>query len=193
MMMDKLVIKVFETINIIDHSALARLDEHMELRHLKKGEFFIQAGEKCKEIAFVNSGMLRSYYLTESGEDFTYCVRFEHDFMSAYSSYITGQPAVEYIQALVDTELYIIQKSFIEAQAESDHNTSKLMRFFAEQYIIELELRVFSYQKENAKKRYEYMLENHPKYLSEIPLQHLASYLGITQRHLSRIRKDFNH
>lgn len=135
--------------------------------------------------------MLRSYYLTESGDDFTYCVCFEHEFISAYSAYITGNETVEYIQALVDTELYVIQKSFIEKQAESNHSTTKLMRFFAEQYILDLERRVFSHQKENAKKRYEYILENHPKYLSEIPLQYLASYLGITQRHLSRIRKEF--
>lgn len=188
--MEKLIIKAIDTLEIIDNSALELLDAHVKIRHLKKGEFFIQAGQKCNEIAFVNSGMLRSYYLTESGDDFTYCVCFEHEFMSAYSAYITGNQAVEYIQALVDCELCIIQKSFIEKQAENNHSTSKLMRFFAEQYILDLEHRVFSHQKENAKKRYEYFLKNHPKYLSDIPLQHLASYLGITQRHLSRIRKE---
>lgn len=192
-MIENPVIKAIDDLDIIDSSSLELLKEHIEVRHLEKGDFFIQAGQKCNEIAFVSSGMLRSYYITENGDDFTYCVCFENDFMSAYSAYITGSNAIEYIQAMVDTKLYVIQKFFIEKQAEKNHSTMKLMRFFAEQYILDLEQRVFSHQKEGAQKRYEYMLENHPKYLSEIPLQYLASYLGITQRHLSRIRKEFAH
>ncbi len=175
----------------LNEKTLAFLDEHVEVRQLKKGSFFVQTNQQCKEIAFVNRGMLRSYYITESGEDFTYCVSFEGEFMTAYSSYISGKPSIEHIQALVDTELYVIQKSLLEEESKKNHAVTHVMRHFAEQYILELEHRLLSHQKENATSRYEYILENHPKYLSEIPLQHLASYLGITQRHLSRIRKEF--
>lgn len=187
------IINSIRSLAIVNEEELSVLGAHIQTRTLKKGEFFVQTGDICQEIAFVNSGMMRSYYITEEGEDFTYCVCFEDEFMSAYSSYITAKPAIENIQAIVDTELCIIQKSFIEKRSEESHNTTRLMRYFAEQYILDLEHRVFSYQKESARTRYEYMLKNHPKYLSEIPLHYLASYLGITQRHLSRIRKEIAH
>ncbi|MCZ8285856.1 MAG: Crp/Fnr family transcriptional regulator, partial [Bacteroidia bacterium] len=53
-----------------------------------------------------------------------------------------------------------------------------------------LEKRIFQLQRVHAKQRYDDLLKNHPEYVQRIPLQHIASYLGITQRHLSRIRKE---
>ncbi|MNY26270.1 hypothetical protein D3C86_1601080 [compost metagenome] len=60
----------------------------------------------------------------------------------------------------------------------------------AEQQYLELEKRLFLFQKEKAKKRYMDLLENQPDYVQQIPLQYLASYLGITSRHLSRLRRE---
>jgi ribosomal protein L10 len=55
---------------------------------------------------------------------------------------------------------------------------------------MELETRFFQLQRDSAAQRYSTLLTNHPDYIQNIPLQYLASYLGITQRHLSRIRKE---
>ncbi|MNL38520.1 hypothetical protein D3C87_1607400 [compost metagenome] len=60
----------------------------------------------------------------------------------------------------------------------------------AEQQYLELENRLFLFQKEKAKERYIDLLKNQPLYVQQIPLQYLASYLGITPRHLSRLRKE---
>jgi hypothetical protein len=60
----------------------------------------------------------------------------------------------------------------------------------AEQQYIELERRFFQFQKNTAAQRYKELLINQPEYVQNIPLQYLASYLGITQRHLSRIRSE---
>ena len=59
----------------------------------------------------------------------------------------------------------------------------------AEQEYINLEKRIFVLQRESAENRYKSLLQTHPHYLNSIPLSYIASYLGITQRHLSRIRK----
>lgn len=66
------------------------------------------------------------------------------------------------------------------------------LKLIAEQQYLELENRVFQLQKETALQRYTSLLNNHPEFVQEIPLQYLASYLGITQRHLSRIRKQIS-
>jgi CRP-like cAMP-binding protein len=163
---------------------------HCIVRSLKKGDFFIKEGKSCKEAAFVNSGILRSFFTQESGEEITYCITFPHTLMTAYSSFITAQPTPENIQALTPTELLVIQKKDLEKLSQSGSNWIKFQKIIAEQQYIELEKRLFLFQKEKAKKRYMDLLENQPDYIQQIPLQYLASYLGITSRHLSRLRKE---
>ena len=74
----------------------------------------------------------------------------------------------------------------------SSTNWLKFSRFVAEQSYIEMENRLLAIQMEPAKKRYEDLIENHPDYLQNVPLKYLASFLGITQRHLSRLRKEIS-
>ena len=159
-------------------------------RSLEKGELFIQAGKRCDEIAFVKSGSFRSYYLTEDGEETTYCINFPNTFITAYSSYILNQPTRENIQALSKAELLVLHKNDIEKIANNSLAWTKFLKTMAEYQYIELENRIFQLQNSSAQKRYTDLVEKHPQFVEEIPLGYLASYLGITQRHLSRLRKN---
>ena len=163
---------------------------YLRFRHLEKGDYLIKAGKICTELAFVQHGLLRSYYTKDDGEEITYCFTFENTLMTAYSSLITGLPSPENIQALMPTELWVLQKKDLEALAQQSINWVILQKRLAEQQYVELENRIFSYQKEKASKRYQDLLLAQPHYLQQIPLQYLASYLGITRRHLSRIRRE---
>ncbi|MBB5645249.1 Crp/Fnr family transcriptional regulator [Pedobacter cryoconitis] len=160
------------------------------IRNLQKGEFFISEGKSCKEVAFIKSGILRSFFTPESGEEITYCITFPNTLMTAYSSFITSLPTLENIQAVAPCELLIIKKAAIDQLSKSSLNWVTFFKIIAEQQYIELEKRLFLFQKEKAKKRYMDLLENQPAYVQQIPLQYLASYLGITPRHLSRLRKE---
>ncbi|MBB5623839.1 CRP-like cAMP-binding protein [Pedobacter cryoconitis] len=160
------------------------------IRNLQKGEFFISEGKSCKEVAFIKSGILRSFFTPESGEEITYCITFPNTLMTAYSSFITSLPTLENIQAVAPCELLIIKKAAIDQLSKSSLNWVTFFKIIAEQQYIELEKRLFLFQKEKAKKRYMELLENQPAYVQQIPLQYLASYLGITPRHLSRLRKE---
>ncbi len=91
---------------------------------------------------------------------------------------------------MTNSELIIFQKETFEELADMSVNWLKLQKFFAEQEYIGLEKRMFSYQREDAKQRYQKLLEEAPEVIQEIPLQYIASYLGVSQRHLSRIRKE---
>lgn len=162
------------------------------LRMLNKGDYLIKAGRISTEVAFVRQGLLRSYYTKDNGEEITYCFTFEDNFMTAYSSLITGQPTYENIQALVPTELWILQKSDLESLGKKYPNWVLFQKYMAEQQYIDLETRFFSFQKEKASERYQELLQSHPRYFQQIPLQHLASYLGISQRHLTRIRREIS-
>ncbi len=110
--------------------------------------------------------------------------------MASYSSFITGDPSVETMQAISDSDLLVVRKADMEKLINGSHSWTKFLKIIAEQQYLELEKRVFELQKNSAVQRYTSLLENQPSYIQLIPLQYLASYLGVTQRHLSRIRKE---
>ena len=188
------MIKAFLTsFQVLTSDEISQFEGLLVKRHLKKGTFFISEGKFSKEVAFINTGILRSFYTTESGEEMTYCISFPNALMTAYSAFITGMPTIENIQAIADSELLIIQKHDIDKLQESSPNWIRFSKIIAELQYLELEKRLFVFQKDKAKKRYIDLLENQPDYVQQIPLQYLASYLGITPRHLSRLRKEIQY
>lgn len=169
------------------------IDDFIQLinyKRFKKWEYFIKEGEICKQIAFVLTGSLRSYYTSDKDEEVTYCITFPNSLMTAYSSFLTAQPTMENIQAITNTELLIIPKDKFEKLVQQNPNWVYVLKTIAEQQYIELEKRIFQLQKSDATKRYADLLKYQPEYIQKIPLQYLASYLGISPRHLSRIRKE---
>ena len=113
--------------------------------------------------------------------------------MTAYSSLILGTPTNENIEALTDVELLVITKDQLRSLESSSVNALRFSKLMAEHEYIKLEQRIFLLQKETAETRYQDLVRNHPAYIQSVPLVHLASYLGISQRHLSRIRKAKSH
>ena len=180
----------FKSFGILTDEEITLLCALATERNLKKTDYFIREGEINKDVAFVLSGTFRSFYVTDSGEEITYCFTFPNNLMSAYSSFITGEPTSENMQAITDAELLIIPKKAIDELVKEYPNGVKFLKMMAEQQYIELEKRVFQLQKNNALQRYSDLLHHQPAYIQQIPLQYVASYLGISQRHLSRIRKE---
>lgn len=179
-----------QSFNILSPAEIDVFTANATPRTLKKGEFFITENKICKEVAFIKSGILRSFYTSTSAEEYTYCLTFPNQFMTAYSSLITGNPTVENIQAMSDVDLLIIKKEVIDILTESSINGLRLFKTIAEQQYIHLEKRVFMYQKDAAKVRYIELFKSHPDYIKQIPVKYLASFLAITPRHLSRLRKE---
>lgn len=175
--------------NILSEKEIDEISTLGKYKSIKKGGYFTKEGTICKEVAFVVSGILRSFYHSSAAEEITYCLTFPSNFITAYSSFITQDKTVENIQALTATELFIISKKEIDRLEKSSSNWLRFSKIMAEQEYLKLEKRIFMLQKEKAEKRYQDLLENKPEYIQQIPLNYLASYLGITQRHLSRIRK----
>jgi len=175
--------------NILTNDEIELFEKKVTHKKIKKGEFFIKEGKISNEVGFVVSGLFRSFYYSSSQEEVTYCFTFSNSFVSAYSSFLSQEETAENIQALTDIELLTISKDEILNLEQSSTNWLKLFKLIAEQEYIKMEKRIFLLQKETAEQRYRDLLNNKPEYLQLIPLNFLSSYLGITQRHLSRIRK----
>ncbi len=178
-----------KSFNILTEWEIDSFAERLRFKKIEKNDFFIREGAVCKEVAFIVSGLVRSFYYSSQGEEVTYCFLFGGSFLTAYSSFIRQIETPENIQALTDVTVYTVSRQEISALEKSSYNWLKFLKVLAEQEYVNLEKRVFMLQREPAEKRYKNLLSNHPEYLQMIPLNYLASYLGITQRHLSRIRK----
>ncbi|GEN71194.1 Crp/Fnr family transcriptional regulator [Chryseobacterium lathyri] len=180
----------FRSFGIFSDHEIKDFLQLFEARKVYKNDFFVQEGDKCREIAFIISGIFRSYYIADNGKDMTYCFRFPNQLMASYSSFISDCLSRENMQAITDADLLVLKKDAIDDLIKDDLNWTKFLKMIAEQEYLELEKRFFQLQRDSAAQRYETLLGNQPDYVQKIPLQYLASYLGITQRHLSRIRKE---
>ncbi|RIW13445.1 Crp/Fnr family transcriptional regulator [Algoriphagus lacus] len=160
-------------------------------KYLEKSEKFVAQDQVSKEIGFVLSGILRSFHSDKNGNETTFCFSFPNSLVTSYSSYITGNGAMENIQAITSVELLVVSKEKWMELIKRSANWIDFLRQMAEFEYVALEKRVYQFQRDSASERYKDLVSRYPEYLKKIPLHYLASYLGITQRHLSRIRKNF--
>lgn len=180
---------VFQSIQDFSSEELELLDSLIAFRTLKKGDFLLTENQVCNEVVFIKKGILRSFFVNHKGDEITNCFAFENEFMASFASFITQEKAEENIQALAETELQILDRKALEKLYRFSFNWQEIGRKLTELEFVNLHKRMVSFQKLSGAQRYEELYQNHQKYIQLIPLQYLASYLGITPRHLSRIRK----
>lgn len=158
-------------------------DQHV----LNKNEHLVSEGKICRHLYFLQQGALRGYY-TLDGKEITHWFAFEHDFVTSFHSFITQQPAVENIQLLEGSVLWSISKETLMKLFDRYHEIERLVRIATEKYYIRLEERFVNAHFKTAAERYEHLLQQSPHIIERVPLGFIASYLGISQETLSRIR-----
>lgn len=166
---------------------LEKIIDAFELQTFKKNDFIVEEGKTSRYIGFVETGMFQ-YYVIKDGEERTSYVSIENTFFASVLSFISETPALENIKALVDGSISMISKPNLKMLVNE-------VPGFKDFYIGLLEATVCGIDASRhdlivltAEQRYEKMLKYEPHLLQQIPLQHLASMLGVTPRHLSRIR-----
>lgn len=157
--------------------------------YLKKGDFLIKEGEIPEKIAYISSGICRYFCLNNAGEEKTIVLRRKGTFVSAFTSYLENRKSKLSIQALEKTTiLYISIEDYVEML-----ETSRFWQLFAwkqgMQVIIEKEKREIEILAYDAETKYKKFLEEFPGLEDRINHYHIASYLGISNVTLSRIRK----
>lgn len=184
-MMEKLQ-GYFESIGFANEE-LEQILNAFTLKQYKKNDFFIEEGKTSKHIGLIKSGLFQ-YFVIKDGNERTTYVSIENTFVSSVMSFISEKPALESVRALTEGEVYLISKTALKKLANE-------LPKFKDFYIGLLEWAVCGIDSSrhdlivlSAEQRYEKMLREEPHLLQHIPLQHLASMLGVTPRHLSRIR-----
>ncbi len=159
---------------------------------LEKGEFFIEQNKISKQIAFINSGILRTYYSNDKGEEITSCFCTKNNFASSYKSFILQTPSNLAMVALEKTELLVINFDDIQKLYKENANWQTIGRLVAEKEFIVMEQYASVLNNDTAKEKYLRLLKEQPEILQKSPITFIASYLGVTRRTLSRIRKEIS-
>ncbi|TLV01469.1 Crp/Fnr family transcriptional regulator [Dyadobacter luticola] len=165
----------------------AELEKVLHVRTIKKNAFFLQEGHVCKSIAFIEKGSVRYFYQLEDREvckDFV----FENGLIGSFASFFSQQPATLNIQAMEETQL--IELNYPDVIYLYDHVPAwqKLGRIIAQDQFVRAEKREAALLKDLPEVRFRALIEEHPKIFKRVPLQYIASYLGITRETLSRYR-----
>ena len=172
---------------------LVQLDPSACLRYgIKQASFpknhhLHREGAICNHLYLVKRGMVRSYY-HKDGKDITAHFAAEGEVITAIDSFIQRKSSRYNLELLEASALTLISHQGLATLLEENPQYEREARAFLEQIYIELAERVEDLLFHNAKDRYRKLIENRPSLLQKVSLSHIASYLGITQETLSRIR-----
>lgn len=155
--------------------------------HIRKNEYFSKEGGFSDRIGFVESGLLRSFYTIKEKETTTFFL-FPGSVAAALRSFLRMKPAIENIQAIIDSELIVINRKYLFRLYEGNWKWQQVGRVIIENSYIEMEQRSILLQSMSAQERYAQLLQQSPEIIKYVPLHHIASFLGITPETLSRIR-----
>ena len=172
----------------LSESAFEMLYSEMNEVDRKKGEYLIKEGQIHDFVYFIKEGAMRSYYINEDGKDVTTWFGFEGDIAASLSNFIESKPSFENIVLLEDSILLKIKQSTLLSYFNTNLELSKFGRKLAEIALLEMEQQIFLSQIGDAKSRYNLLIDKFPEILQRVNLGHIASYLGMTQVTLSRIR-----
>jgi CRP-like cAMP-binding protein len=154
---------------------------------LPKGTILLRANRIEKSIYFIKKGIVRAY-AHQNDHEITFWFGKEGEAVISMNSYIANKAGYEDIELLEECALYRLKREAIHSLFEQDIHIANWGRKFAEQELIRTEARLISRQFSTASERYQELLRSNPDLLHRVQLGHIASYLGITQVSLSRIR-----
>ncbi|RKR08938.1 CRP-like cAMP-binding protein [Flavobacterium sp. 90] len=154
----------------------------------KKGDFFLKPGQLISSLFILETGLVRSFYIKDEREINSW-FGFENIILGSILPLFYNIPSAENIQFLEESTLYYIQSSDLNKIYQKSNEMNTIGRLMAEEYCKILEDRIMSLQTQSAEERYNSLLEYQPDAVQRISLGHIASYLGIKQETLSRIRK----
>jgi len=167
--------------------SLADFRQYVEVLNCQKGEQLVKEGQHSDKLLFIVKGCVKAYYVKD-GKTITDWFAFENDFICAITSFFLFVPSPHYIELIEDSTLLVITRDDMMTLCNKHHDFERLGRISTTKTMLQLQQRVVSLQFESAQQRYLNLIAVHPSIELRVPLGDIASFLGITQETLSRIR-----
>ena len=183
---------IFEKLKYFDGLELTEVfldfQKIMKRKSYSKKDILHQEGKICHHLFLVEKGVARAFYYKD-GKDITAHFSLENEVVTAIDSFIQRKRSRYTIELLEDAQVISISHQDLHQLLQEKPPYEKYVRIFLEQVYIELAERIEDLLFHNAKQRYDKLIQKSPALLQRIDLQYIASYLGITQETLSRIRR----
>ena len=168
---------------------LAHFNTFLRPKMLRKREFLQRAGEVTQSVAFVSTGILRSYSIDQKGEEQVMQFAPEDWWISDIYSSLTGKPSQLFVDAMEDSELLLLGNESQEKLYAEIPAFERYFRILAQNRFLTLQERITNALNETAEQKYAYFLEKYTTLQQRIPQHQIASYLGIQPETLSRLRR----
>lgn len=157
---------------------------------LRKDDYYWEAGKAVKQVGFLTDGVIRVFYYNNKGDEITrYFLDENHLILSGNSIDEIYTPSV-YLSAITDCKLVVFSKRDWKEISETIIDWDSIIQKIIAKYHREKIARRSELVSQDATTRYLDFIEKFPELVNRVPLSHIASYLGITQSSLSRIRKN---
>jgi len=180
----------FENSGKVNAIKAKEIADYFEAKEIAKGNLFLKEGQVSNEYLVLHTGFMRAYSFDTDGNEVTTAFHNNKQPVFEVASFFNRIPSKENIQALTDCRGWIISYEQLNMLFHSipefrDFGRSILVKGFAS-----LKIRMLSMITESAEERYASLLQTNPEIFQHAPLKQIASYLGITDTSLSRIRKE---
>jgi len=182
--------KFFEIVSslvILSTESKQALSSILKRLEFGKGHILVSQNSVCNYLYFVENGLTRTYYYND-GKDVTDWISPENSFACSIVSFISRRPDRRQIELLEPSVLWSLQYYELEQLCAKHHEVERLMRHLVSSGLVQLQHRFDDLHFATALQRYQTLMEEHPSLIQRVPLGMIASYLGITQETLSRIR-----
>jgi CRP-like cAMP-binding protein len=176
-------------VSLTDEELLLFCD-YFEVRRLAKNEFFLKEGQICDFIGLLIYGVMIYFKSMDNGNEVTVHFAFEGDWINNNLSRLNNTPSTINIKAIEDSEIFVIRQNDLSELYIQMPKIERLGRILTESAFIKIVEQSIELQVLSAKERYENLLNKHPEIFQRVQLYHIANYLGIAPKSLSRIRKE---
>ena len=174
-------------ISFLSEKSKNELLPYITIKTIEKGDFVLKHDAICKHMYYVNKGLVRIFYY-KNGKNITEWFAGESNFCFSITSFFNEIPSKLVIEAIDDSEIILLSKVGLQKLKTSNIEIANLLIEFFSRSLILSQKRMESLQFETAKQRYTNLLKEQPAIINKVPLQYIATFLGITQETLSRIR-----
>ena len=161
---------------------------HFDYQIIPKNSFLLKEGTVCEKYMFIHYGFMRSVVFDNKGNEITTNFFSKCQQVFEPSSFFNRTVSKENIQAVTECAGWTVDFQKMETYFHTNAGYREFGRRLLVKSMVDLKERMFLLQTETAENKYMLLLKHHPDLLQNVPLKQIASYLGITDTSLSRIR-----
>lgn len=159
-------------------------------RKLRIGDFFIEENKNCNIIGFIENGATKAFATDSNGNQNITCFKFENQFITSFSDFNLKQKSKISIQAIEESEICYIDNSNFNFLINKIPAWNMIIQFIVAQDFLDKEKYILNYSNKTALEKYQLLINESPELIKRIKGIDLASYLGVNQRTLTRIRRE---